>query len=443
MTQTRLTDTGIRILGAGCAGLGAAHQLRQDGVEPVIFEARDHIGGHASSVNYGDGFIFDEGPHISFTKNERIQKLFAESVGQDFQAFPSRVNNYWKGHWIKHPAQVNLAGLPRQLIVDCIKDFIKAQNTEFGEIRNYQDWLHAAFGPTFGDTFPGAYTKKYHTTEAKNLTTDWLGPRLYQPDLDEVLHGALDKDTKDVHYIPDFRYPTKGGFVSYLDMFAKQATVNLDHRVELIDMKAKTLTFGGGKQAPFQKLISSIPLPALIPLIKDAPDDVREAASLLACSQVALVNIGLNRADISENHWTYFYDLDIPFSRLSFPHMFSPHVVPAGCGAIQAEIYFSEKWKPFTGKLEDWIEPTIQDLMRIGYIRDRSEILHTSTMFAPWGNVIFDHDRPKCLKLVHDYLKDIGIAYCGRFGDWAYIWTDESFISGERAANMLVNHAIS
>lgn len=437
-----MKDTGIRILGAGCAGFGAAHQLWSQGIQPVIYEARDHHGGHTASFDYGDGFVFDEGPHISFTKNERIQKLFAESVGEDFQAFPSRVNNYWKGHWIKHPAQVNLAGLPQQLIVDCIKDFIHAQHNDFGEIKHYQDWLHAAFGPTFGDTFPGEYTKKYHTTEAKNLTTDWLGPRLYQPDIEEVLHGALNQETEDVHYIPNFRYPTNGGFVSYLDMFAKRSTIHLDHRVTEIDMAEKMLTFANGNQAPFEELVSSIPLPALIPLIKNAPADVLEAASLLSCSQVVLINIGLNRADVSDNHWTYFYDAEIPFSRLSFPHMFSPKCAPEGCGMIQAEIYFSDKWKPMTGTCEDWIEPTIQDLMRIGYIKDRSEIIHTSTLYAPYGNVIFDHDRPKCLKLVHDYLKDIGIAYCGRYGDWAYIWTDESFISGERAANMVANYKV-
>ena len=32
------------------------------------------------------------------------------------------------------------------------------------------------------------------------------------------------------------------------------------------------------------------------------------------------------------------------------------------------------------------------------------------------------------------HLVDIGIHYCGRYGDWGYMWTDESFISGERAA---------
>lgn len=438
-----MKDLGICILGAGCAGFGAAYQLRQDGIGSVIYEARDHIGGHTSSFAYPDGFIFDEGPHISFTKNERIQKLFAESCGQDYQAFVSKVNNYWQGHWIKHPAQINLAGLPQQLIVDCIKDFIFAQNNDYGPINNYHDWLQATFGPTFADTFPGQYTKKYHTTDAKNLTTDWLGPRLYQPDIEEVLNGALSGETKDVHYIPNFRYPTRGGFVSYLDMFANASDVRTSHRATKIDPKARTVTFENGHQVQYEKLVSSIPLPALIPLIEGAPDDVREAAGLLSCSQVALVNIGVNRADITDNQWTYFYDDDFPFSRLSFPHLFSPHVAPEGTSAIQAEIYFSDKWKPMTGTVEDCIEPTIDALIRCGLVQDREEIIHTSTIFAPYGNVIFDTDRPKALATVHGYLNDVGIAYCGRYGDWAYIWTDESFISGERAATQVLDRAVA
>jgi len=32
------------------------------------------------------------------------------------------------------------------------------------------------------------------------------------------------------------------------------------------------------------------------------------------------------------------------------------------------------------------------------------------------------------------YLDEVGIAYCGRYGDWGYMWTDESFKSGEQAA---------
>jgi len=47
---------------------------------------------------------------------------------------------------------------------------------------------------------------------------------------------------------------------------------------------------------------------------------------------------------------------------------------------------------------------------------------------------LFDLERAAALETVHGYLKDIGINYCGRYGDWGYMWTDESYISGERAA---------
>ncbi len=58
-------------------------------------------------------------------------------------------------------------------------------------VNNYADWLLASFGRTFAESFPMQYTRKYHTTTAENMSTDWLGPRIYRPSLEEVLRGAL------------------------------------------------------------------------------------------------------------------------------------------------------------------------------------------------------------------------------------------------------------
>jgi protoporphyrinogen oxidase len=433
-----MNEQGVVILGAGMAGFGAANHLHGAGVRPTLYEARATPGGHTSTHVYPDGFVFDEGPHISFTADTRIQELFAASVGGQFERMKAYVNNYWQGHYIKHPAQVNLHGLPDQLIVDCIRDFVEASHAPDPKIDNYEDWLDAAFGRTFARTFPAEYTKKYHTTEAKNLTTDWLGPRLYRPSLDEVLLGALKPEPLDVHYVDNFRYPSEGGFVAYLNQFLSMADLQCGHRVVQIDPADKMLHFQGGASAAYGRLISSIPLPRLIPMIKGAPKDVQDAAALLSCSQVVLVNIGLNRPVDTKAQWTYFYDDDICFARLSFPPGFSPSLVPDGCGSIQAEVYFSEKWKPLAGAPDDWIEPTIDGLIQCGLVKDRSEIIHKSTIFAPFANVIFDHDRPAALATVHGYLQDVGVHYCGRYGDWGYIWTDQAFISGERAAKQAV-----
>ena len=179
------------ILGSGMAGLGAAYRLHCTGAGSVLFDQHAYYGGHTSSHRFQGGWTFDEGPHISFTKDERIRKLLAANVNGDYQSFVVKVNNYWKGHWIKHPAQINLHGLPVELVARVLEDFVTAQNSPAGEIRNYEDWLRASFGDTFAETFPMEYTIKYHTTEAANLNTEWIGPRLYRANLKEVLLGAL------------------------------------------------------------------------------------------------------------------------------------------------------------------------------------------------------------------------------------------------------------
>jgi protoporphyrinogen oxidase len=177
-----------------------------------------------------------------------------------------------------------------------------------------------------------------------------------------------------------------------------------------------------------------VPLPDLIQMIHGAPRDIVDASRRLACSTCVLVNLGIDRQDLSQAHMTYFYDEDICFTRLGFPHMLSPLNAPRGMGNIQAEVYFSEKYKPLTGSPDDWIDPVIRDLRRCGLLRENDRILSKQTMLLRYANIIFDLERADALKTVHGYLDDLGIAYCGRYGEWGYMWTDESFKSGEQAA---------
>jgi protoporphyrinogen oxidase len=431
------------VLGTGMAGYGAAYRLCQDGVSPLIFDKKPHYGGHTASFGFEGKYTFDEGPHVSFTKNERLQKLFADNVDNQYETLHTTVNNYWKGHWVKHPAQVNLHGLPPELIASVIRDFVDAQHKEHGEIVNYEQWLRASFGDTFAETFPMQYTIKYHTTEAKNKSLDWIGPRLYRPKLEEVLLGALKPSTEDVHYISNFRYPTRGGFQSYLRKFMEGAELRLGHALASIDPERKEVSFANGATVEYSGLVSSVPLPDLIPLIKGAPADVLEAAARLACSELVIVNLVVDRPDLVDAHWTYIYDHDIFFTRLSTPHRQSPHNVPPGCGSLQAECYYSKKYRPLDITPAECIEPTIRDLKRMGVLREDDRILFKDVMHIDHANVIFDLERAAALQIVHGYLDDVGVAYCGRYGDWAYIWTDESFVSGENAAEKALKGCLS
>lgn len=433
----------IVVLGSGMGGFGAAYRLHQEGIAPVMYDKNGYYGGHTMSFRYESGFLFDIGPHISFTKDTRIQELLAESVGGRYETLQINLNNYWRGYWPTHPVQLHLHGLPEETIVKVISDFVEERSAPEKTIRNYEDWLYASFGKTFAESFPMQYTRKYHTTTADNMSTDWLGPRVYRPSLEEVLRGAISASAPQVHYITHFRYPSDGGFRLYLNKFVPMGNIKLEHELISVDPRARELTFSNGLVTQYDSLVSSVPLPDMIRMIQGAPGDVVEASRKLACSTCVLVNIGINRADISNAHMTYFYDEDICFTRLSFPHMLSSRNAPPGTGNIQAEVYFSEKYKPFSGKAEDWIDPVIRDLKKVGLVREEDEILCRKAMLLRYANIIFDLERADALKTVHGYLDDIGIAYCGRYGDWGYMWTDESFISGERAAERALDSVVS
>jgi protoporphyrinogen oxidase len=415
------------------AGFGAVSFLHAQGIRPTVYDRNPYFGGHTASLRDRHGFLFDFGPHISFTKDARIQSLFAGYVDQRFEAVQVKLDNYWRGLRLTHPVQLHLNGLPKDLIVEIVADFVKEHDAE-RKIGNYEDWLFASYGRKFAELFPMQYARKYHTTSAANMTTEWLGPRMYRPSLEEMLRGALAPWAPDTHYITTFRYPTEGGFASYLKPLPARADLRLGHELVAVDPRRRELRFANGHTTRYGELVSSIALPALVPMIAGTPRDIVEASQRLAASTCVLVNVGVRRANLSNAHVTYFYDEDVRFTRLSFPHMLSATNVPAGCGSIQAEVYFSDKYRPLTQSPADLIEPVIADLVKTGTLRDDDEIITRHANTVRYANVIFDLDRAAALDTVHGYLRSLGIRYCGRYGDWGYLWTDESYISGERAA---------
>jgi len=431
----------IALLGSGMATLGAAYRLRAEGRAYTMFDRGDQPGGHTKTFSYAGGWVFDDGPHISFTENERIQAILAEQVAGDFHSVPSEVNNLWQGRWIKHPAQVNLYGLPTDLVVGCVRDFVAESSGPAREIHNYEEWLVASYGRTFAETFPMHYTRKIHTTDAKNLTADWMGPRMYRPSLDEVLRGALSPQTADVHYIDRFRYPNRGGFYAYLRPIHEASDLRMGHEAVHIDARTKTVRFANGATVDYSTLISSVPVRDLVPMIAGTPEPILEAAAALAATGTVVVNLGIDRVEDSGISWTYFYDESFLTTRVSYPHRFSPYATPPGTSAFQCEIYFSDKYRPLTQSLDALIDRVEAEMREAGFIQPGDTVLLRDAKISPIAGIIFDHDRASALQAVNDYLDELGILRVGRFGEWRYLWTDQAFESGERAAQLVLDGA--
>ena len=65
----------IIIIGAGPAGLTAAHGLIEKGLKPVVLEKADRVGGMARTEIY-KGYRFDIGGHRFFTEFPEIERLW-------------------------------------------------------------------------------------------------------------------------------------------------------------------------------------------------------------------------------------------------------------------------------------------------------------------------------------------------------------------------------
>ena len=456
----------VVILGAGLAGLSVSYHLGHE--RCVLFEKNHYTGGHIRT-EVVDGFTWDEGPHLSFTAYEYVKELFAESVDGAYLEYPVETGNYFQGHWIPHPAQTSLHAVPEPLRSRCLKDFLETRKGE-EEIASerppadYREWLHRAYGPTFAETFPSAYTRKYWTMDPERLTTDWVGKRMYYPSVDDVVNGAKGPLTEKTHYIKSIRYPERGGYQAYARKLEEGANVRLHHRMARISFQDRELLFDTGTRMRFETLVSTLPLPVLIHQ-SDAPVHIQEAAARLSCSSVLLVNVAANHPTLRPENWFYVYDEDKYTTRVNCTEKLSPHNAPDGTTGVQVEVYGS-RHQPLTEAPERIAGKVCAELVEMGVVASQEAITSVHTKWVPWANVIFDHDRAEALDTILEWLEPHGLVredddlepttdwnaklsqevgkgagprliLAGRYAQWKYYWTDDCVMRGLQLARIL------
>lgn len=425
----------VIVLGAGISGLSAGYHLKKDGIEVTLYEKKEEVGGLCRAKRYGN-FIFDYGGHVSFTSNKYVKNLFAKSVNYKYEEKEVSCLNYWKGYWIKHEPQNNLHSLPKEVIKKCLIDFIYAEYEDQMEIKNYRDWCQKKFGKFFSENFTNKYTKKFWTVDSQKLTTDWVGTRLNQPKLETIIDGVLDISRSNDHYINTFRYPKEGGYESFLKIFENDLDIRLKAYPIEIDIEQKEVYLNTGEIKKYEALISSIPLPELIKCIKNVPKYVLEATSCLNWTSLLMLNFYLKREISTLSQWNYYYDEDIPYSRIFYMSKFTQNNSPDGYGTLQIEIPYSKN-KPIILEKKELINKVIQCIHKTENI-SCDEINYLGDINIDYGYVIYDFNRKKSLEIIHKFLDDNGIYYCGRFGAWAYLWSDQALISGKKIADRLV-----
>src|SRR3974390_3194297 len=96
------------IIGGGPAGITAAHSLSQHKINNTTIEQDKQVGGLCKTVEYR-GFRCDIGGHRFFTKNQEIQKMWDEMLGQEFLVRPRLSRIYYRNNFFHYPLRAGNA----------------------------------------------------------------------------------------------------------------------------------------------------------------------------------------------------------------------------------------------------------------------------------------------------------------------------------------------
>ena len=411
------------ILGAGISGLGAAYSCKRKGINPIILEKDNTFGGLCGNFTIED-YRFDRFVHFSFAKEKAVVDIFNDSAGEIITHIPNPYNIYNK-KWIKHPAQNNLYPLSEEEKQLVINDFMHRPEADMSKVKTYEDWLRIQYGNYFAENFPMVYTKKYWMTEARDLETKWVGDRLYQPSVEEVIQGSKTDKTPVTYYAKEMRYPKNGGYKSFLSKLAEGQDIKYNQEIISINIKKHQVKTKSGEIYDYEQLISSLPLPEIIKMLDNVPDEVVTASKQLKTTCGYQISIGLTTKNIPPYLWWYIYDEDILPARVYSPSLKSSDNAPEGCSSLQMELYCVE------GKYtkDEIYNGSVAKLIELNIIKEE-DVKFVDIRFEKYANVIFYPNIYESRKIVRDYLSSIGIKTIGRFGEWDYLWSDQSLLSG-------------
>jgi protoporphyrinogen oxidase len=421
----------IGIIGGGLTGLTIAANLNHDF---EVLEKNDKCGGLCRSFSE-QGFTFDIGGHIFFSRNKEIlSDLISLLEGNEIEGVRNN-KIFFKGRFVKYPFENGLSELPKQDTFECIYHYI---NNPFSKQKptNFKEWIYHTFGKGIAEKYLVPYNRKIWNFDLSRMGLHWIEGRVPKPPLKDVLKSAIGISTEGYKEQLHFRYPKKGGIAAIISSLEERASKKGDI-IKNFDVKhirkegAYWVVSDGKNEKRFDKIISTMPLNELVTCLEDAPKNVIDSASALRYNSLVLVMIGLE--GMSKDYTAiYFPDEGVLYNRVCFMNTFSRFNSPEGKSGITSEITFNEG--DTTSKMSDQeLISHVADSLDEREIIRKEDVIYSKVLRFKYAYVIHDLEYPDKMGVITSYLKDIGIEICGRFGRFEYLNMDACF---ERAQKM-------
>lgn len=411
------------ILGAGPSGLVTALFLRKP---HLILEKDSHPGGHTSSF-IDNGFTFDQGPHIMFSKNTAVLDFMVRSLGKNIHKCRRNNKVYFKGKLIKWPFENNLSEIDHKDNFNCLYNYlVNPYKKRYPHPTNLRQWLLHHFGKGICESYLFPYNEKVWNLKVEDLSMVWAD-RIPKPPRKDIIKSSLGINTEGYLHQLYYHYPLRGGYQAISASWARKVNIKYDYSVKKITKTDKNtfLVSNGQETQEFKRIISTIPLPEIVKIISNPlPDKVRQAVKNLIINPMIVVSLGIRGADKNLYTAVYFPEKDFLVNRISFPKTFSSYNAPAGKFSIQAEIT-CKKNSSLLKKSDDFISThVIEGLLKRGIIASQKSVVYRNVLRVPYAYVVYDRDYEKNVKIVRSWFPSFGIDLVGRFSYFEYVNVD-------------------
>ncbi len=447
--MTDKTKKKVVIIGAGPAGLTAAYQLCKEGVESVVLEKDDVIGGISRTVNY-KGYLFDIGGHRFFTKVKAVDDMWREVLGDEKFLRRSRLSRiYYNKKFFFYPLKAAnaLLGLGIWNSFMMLTSYMKAQVFPTKREVSFEDWISNRFGKRLYNTFFKTYTEKVWGIPCDKISADWAAQRIKGLSLISTIKNALlssqptQKSEVIKTLIDAFDYPEKGpgqmwetvadkiqGQGSELKMRSSvEGIVCEDGRVAALELDID----GKRETVPGTDFISSMPIRELVHKLKPAPpDEVIEAANKLGYRDFLTVSLVVNKADLFQDNWIYIHDPDVKVGRIQNFKNWSPYMVPDPAKTCLGLEYFCfEGDGLWTMSDKDLVELGSKELSILGLV-DPNDVEDGAVVRMPKAYPVYDDVYADAVNTIREYVESLGNLYLvGRNGMHKYNNQDHSMLT--------------
>ena len=439
----------VLILGGGLSGLSTAFHLRRPW---LLVEKESRVGGLVRTETMHGGFRFDPTGHWLHLRDPGMKSLVHERLlPGGLVTVARRAAVFTRGVFTRFPYQVNTHGLPPEVVAENLLGFVEATVGEGGralrerEPANFEEFILRHLGAGFAKNFMVPYNTKLFGVAPRELSAAWCGRFVPKPTLREVVDGALGLGSDALGYNATFVYPKEGGIEALARALYREVTggstdaprtsgsageVRVSTEPLALDWERRLARLSDGSEIRWSALVSTLPLPGLLELLHQVPDEVRAAAGKLRATDVTWVAVGARGPNLQPWHWVYTPEAEFTTYRIGSPSAVFRGTAPEGTSSFYVE--YSGRRSP-----EACAQAAVEDLVRAKMISGAADVLFTEPRVIRNAYVLYDAHYGPARQTVIDFLSRVGIRTAGRYGNWEYSSMEDALLGGRAAAEQL------